>query len=400
MDASCGPSSALSQLSKHTQRDQSLQHEFNNSQSNFQRNTFRSHGGIDANLNQEFQQFSSGGNTFDPHFAARNHQQLHQPRGQPVFGQPNQGWVQDFNRLSVSDRPAQKLDWHQQFMQQNVQNQVGAQVNMQQNAQNMQSIQGGQQMQYNMTNMGMGYRSMNYMQNQQQSSQQNQHQHQHQDLQHAELNLDDQFDQLEREMQEQEQEQTHTLDIEDETDKEKFADAARQVEQSMMSEKNLSSEETSSKFQNSDFLKLMSLISSRQVELSKEGDKLVEKNSGEDIRAHLSDPLKHEKEAQPDYHRPVHTDNFAANHEPQITNESASIASHLPDPLAHIKEGALPDNLTPLQAARIVSGGQVNGSDWTEDESWDTPLPPRRSGIMSQEWQEVYDDYRNDDDLH
>lgn len=251
------------------------------------------------------------------------------------------------------------------------------------------------------------YQPMQYgMQQQFLQFQQQQHQPQVQEKEMATMEVDPeafahQFDQLERELA---HEETEAFD--NEYEKEQFADAARQVQKSMITEKNLKSEETTSKFEQSNFLKLMALISDRKVEISREGDKLVEKSSGEDIRKHLSDPLRHEK---PDYHDPVHeTTHFDPQptlHQPQRTNESANVMSHLPDPLAHIKNGALDENLSPLQAARIISGGQVTGNDWMEDEAWLAPIQPaqprgRAPGILDKHWQEVYDDYRNDDDFH
>lgn len=414
MDASCGPSNALNQLSKHTQRDQSLQNEFLGRQNQPQHANFRRHGGIDANLNTDFSRFGQEGVAgFDQQFAAPLPQFQHAPARSGQAAQ-NQGWVQDFNGLSIKDRSQhhqaqqrgqpQAADWHQQFMRQQVQ-------------QNPQGIQQQQVRQQNMPMMSQGFRpaTMGYADQQlNQSVQKQSHDETMSVLSSAEYmqtDFDEHFDRLEREMFAAEQaaaeEQTH--DVEDELEKERFAEAARQVRKSMVSEKNLASEETSSKFHQSDFLRLMSLISERQVEISKEGDKLVEKDSGADIRTHLSDPLKHEKEAQadlqregqPDYHQPLHLETFGASQqmhaEPVITRESENVRSHLPDPLAHIKDGSLPDNLTPLQAARIISGGQVMANDWTEDESWTAPT---RRGIMPQEWQDVYDDYRNDDDFH
>lgn len=412
MDASCGPSNALTQLSKHTQRDSSLQNDFAGRQNHIQQNGFRSHGVVDNNLNQEFQRFNTGGMSFEPQFAAQR-PQVHLPlSGQPLQkmgGLGNQAWVQDFNSLSLGDkvnqRPApamgtQKSDWHQQFMQQNIQYQQNIQH------QNQSQFQG--QFQGQNLSQFQGFRPMmGYDQQFRQFGEEHESNMQiNGSAEEDSAKFDSHFDQLEREMLEEAEsmDQLNETDI-DESEKEQFAEAARQVKKSMISQKNLTSEETSSKFHQSDFLKLMSLISNRQVELSKEGDKLVEKSSGEDIRNHLSDPLKHEKESQPDYHHPVHLAGFFGSSTdtqapPQVTNESQNVTSHLPDPLAHIKDGTLPSNLTPLQAAKIISGGQVNGRDWEENETWLTRGPRGKQGIMPQEWQDVYDDYRNDDDFH
>lgn len=410
MDASCGPSNALSQLSKHTQRDQSLQNEFVGRQGPVQPGNFRTHGHVDAGLNREFQNFNSDGmSSFDPLFAAQRHN-----AGPPMAMRQNPNWVQDFGGLSLGEQrgqtvPQGKADWHRQFMQQQ------QQQHQQQGQSQSQYLQMGQSGQFQ------GNQFQNLLQNSQfqnpamfqgyragtgQYGQQNTQKLQHDGielLQPGEMDFERHFDQVERELLEAEkmQQNEEQIDLGDESEKEQFAEAARQIKNLMTSDKHVASDETSSKFQELSFLKLMTLISDRQVELSREGDKLVERESGEDIRAHLSDPLRHEKETQPDYHHPVHGAGDHVTNESGITRESENVTSHLPDPLAHIKDGALPSNLTPLQAARIISGGQVMASDWTEDESWNTPhMRPTGDGIMLQEWQDVYEDYRNEDDFH
>lgn len=408
MDASCGPSNALSQLSKHTQRDSSLQNDFSGRQSHPQQNGFRSHGGIDSNLNQDFQRFNTGGVSFEPQFAAHRPQIHQQVNGLPLpqmGAMGHQAWVQDFNGLTLGNnvqKPesrAAKSDWHNQFMQHKLQQEHVAQ-------QSHHMLQGLHQNQFQNQfhshgpTLGLDQQFRQFGR---------EHETNMQISGSADMDdskFDSHFDRLEKEMMQSELPVEQLDEMEsDELEKERFAQAARQVKQSMISEKSLASEETSSKFHQSDFLKLMSLISTRQVEISKEGDKLVEKSSGEDIRDLLSDPLRHEKEAQPDYHQPVHLEGYSGaplqTQEPsRFSNESQNITSHLPDPLAHIKDGSLPSDLTPLQAAKIISGGQVQNQNWEEDETWLTRGPPKKRGIMPQEWQEVYDDYRNDDDFH
>ncbi|RKP28884.1 hypothetical protein METBISCDRAFT_19991, partial [Metschnikowia bicuspidata] len=60
MEASCGPTSALSHLNKHAQKDNYLQHEAAARQGLLPRAVFRNQPGVDANLNRESQQFSEG----------------------------------------------------------------------------------------------------------------------------------------------------------------------------------------------------------------------------------------------------------------------------------------------------------------------------------------------------
>lgn len=416
MDASCGPSSAISQLSKHTQRDTSLQHGLvNRHESQQNRPGFRNQPGFDAQLNQEFQNFSgrsSGGPVFQDQFANAgpiNHHQHRQHQNQ------QNRWIQDFNGLSLENRPAQasqsgqaqnaKSDWHRQFM-----NLMNQQPQLQQNRTNYQMGQMGQT--GYMGQMGQyRYQGMQNMQPQNEKAQVEA------DMLGDSEALDSHFDQLEKELAMEEQVDSEEALI-SEIDKEQFIKAARDVQKSMRNENGQKSEETSLKFEQLNFLKLMNSISDRKVELSKEGDKLVEAESGEDIRQHLSDPLKYEKD--PNYHQQPHEPqaepltipprasvHVPITNEPRVTKESELVRNHLPDPLAHIKDGQLPDNLSPLQAAKIISGGQVSGGTWMEDELWLGGPGMTQSGnsssgnsIMEPHWQEVYDDYRHDDDFH
>lgn len=417
MDASCGPTNALAQFSKHTQRDTSLQHERQHFAGQNEQNAFRNGPGLDANLNVDFQRFNQG-NSVDFQPQGFHAQQFH---GQPMAnsinasenigfrGENGQGWVLDFRGLSLEGQGSNqvqnrmqnagpKSDWHRQFMQK-----------MQlQNLQGQQNFQGQQQ--YNVQNLrgNMG---------QQQFQPQQQFQTQFQ--QHDNLNLMDfdeqalakEFDMVEQELElhAQENEVQQMPELDNETEKEQFAAAARQVQQSMMSNHTQQSQETAQKFQQSGFLKLMTQILDREVEISNDGEKLVSKTTGEDIRQYLSDPLKHEREdeQEPEYQTPLKE--FVTHGlvpQPQVqeksraTNESANIRSHLPDPLAHIRDGALDGDLSLLQAAQVISGGQVQGDSWMEDGMWDSMDQTRpRTGpsLLSAYEQEVYDDYRNDD---
>lgn len=395
MDASCGPSNALSQLSKHSQRDTSLQND------TIQRHNamnapqaFRNGPGVDANLNRDFEQFNR--NLFEVEQFGFQGPQMNQP--QRMLPAPLQnvqssqtGWIQDFNGLSIQNPGPQKADWHRQFMNMQQQPQVATQHA---NAQFQQAPQFQQPMHFQQHQFQLAQHfqpQQGYQQPAQLPKQVNEH-----TMEVDPQAFADHFDQIEQELAAEEKNA-----YDNEHEKEQFAEAARQVKNSMITEKNLKSEETSSKFEQSNFLKLMALISDRTVELSQEGDKLVEKSSGEDIRNHLSDPLMHEKI---DYHEPVHeTHELRQNApEPVITNESQQIRSHLPDPLAHIKDGALSGNLSSLQAAQIISGGQVKENQWLENDSWEprTIHGKQRGGLLDTDWQEVYDDYRHDDDYH
>lgn len=114
-----------------------------------------------------------------------------------------------------------------------------------------------------------------------------------------------------------------------------FRDAAQKVADVMQSSK-------SDKFANSKFLDLMNKVTNGQVKLSQDETKLVDKQ-GHDI---------HEQQLSAAEPRPVTTT--------------------LPDPLQFVADGELE---TPFQAARLA--GQSHGEKYT--------------------WDDVYDDYRNDD---
>lgn len=408
MEASCGPTNALSQLTKHTQRDTSLQHE--RPQQLRQQPGFRSQPGVDANLNQDFLHFASGslegvrpqllsmGPGFGQHvpmaqsnmgrsnMGQSNMGQSHMNQSNMSMAQPVQGsgWVQDFNKLLLAQGRSQISQGNQ-----------------------MGSMRSGQ-----LQHQGFGYGQAAYnsmAQSQWQGQTMGQApvmQTSHQDStpQFDEEALAAHFEQIELDMVQEEAAQQAARD--NDAEREEFAAAARQVRNSMLSDKQPKSDDTAAKFEQSNFLKLMSLISEREVELSAEGDRLVQRSTGEDIREYLSDPLRHERaaesessqgpplEEQPDYHRPMFEHGSST-----APKESESIRSHLPDPLAHIKDGALASDLLALQAAQVISGGQVQGSSWMEDEMWDAPANARGS-ILTREEQEVYDDYRNMDDHH
>ncbi|ODV70355.1 hypothetical protein HYPBUDRAFT_155268 [Hyphopichia burtonii NRRL Y-1933] len=428
MDASCGPSNALQNLSKHTQRDQSLQNEFINRNGPVNPGqSFRSnYTGVDHQLNQDFQQFNqlqnmNGNPAFmnqfgpAPQIPGRHHEQaqfnqfnqsqthFNQPQlHQPQSSNSKQGWVQDFSNLAISNRQQPTNDWHTQFMKQ----------------QGFQQHQPQAQHQRVMPNHASGFQ-MNMRTNLSQPMNQmavpTEHQEMHRMEQEKQV-FDDQFDQLEKELEAQAvPEQTILEEINEvstnENEKEEFAKTAQRVYDSMLSQQNTQTTETSTKFQQSDFLKLMNSISSRKVELSQEGNKLVNE-SGQDIRnqehiSNLADPLqdvRNEVRQEPLSVRHDNTDYHRAVHEPQMNTEEA-LRGHLPDPLAHIKDGEL-DAFEPLQAARIVSGDQVKGNQWMEDSNWEIEPDAlhgsrlQKGRILNQYEQEVFDDYRQDDDFH
>lgn len=416
MDASsCGPSSALANLSKHTQRDNTLQNEYaaKNAQLRTGPAGFRQNGNaVDARLNAEFHNFQGNGLGAEfPAFAGTpSFQQQAQHLNQQQFQPNNAGWVQDFSGLSISNQPQQvghpQSDWHQQFLQQQ-------QHHHQQQQFEQQNIQQGQQFAPNYAlsafsmNMRTNLSTPLYAQQQVQTGALlTEHQEIHKMEQEKQL-FDSHFDQLEKELNQQLQEKPEVEVQVDKVENEQFAETARQIENSLR-QFDTADAATKAKIENSDFLKLMSSISNKQVVL--DGDKLVD-STGQDIRENVNEPLQ--QISRPDYHDPIHdipvpvrpiTRNPA---QAEIQQEARpEQINKLPDPLSHMQDGLLGDVYDALSAAKVVSGGQVKTGDWVdEDDEWlDMTTPsisrPKKASIMADHWQEVYDDYRNDDDFH
>ncbi|CUM51049.1 unnamed protein product [Debaryomyces tyrocola] len=411
--ANCGPSNALQNLSKHTQRDNTLQNEIIRNQPQ-QGNGFRNQPIVDQRLNQDFQQFSNGQafNQFQPEPV---HQRFHQHHRQHNHAQhsqhhPQQGWVQDFSKMSINQQPRHQArnmrngkvqnDWNQQFMNQTSQHPVQNNV-----AYQPQHQMGGFQMNMRTNLSNSLYQTRGNIP---------EHKEMHKMEEENQI-FDAQFDQMERELQHEQMSNEQTAEVQmdgNEFEKEQFAKTAKQVQESMLKGENT---ETNTKFQNSNFLKLMSSISNRSVELSAEGDKLVSKQSGEDIRDNPEVVSSQSPTPAPVSQYDQYTNHIPMSQDDMPTQEPQTL--HLPDPLAHIKEGSIEGDVSPFQAAQIVTGNQVKTSDWMEDDEWldmteDAPfpvmggpqrMPPTRrsrNNIMPDEWQEVYDDYKHDDDFN
>ena len=421
---SCGPTNALSSLLKHAQRDNSLQHEFRGHQPQ-QHSGFKQNQAVDNRLNNEFASFSR--NDFalsfmgsNPIFQNKNNQSIQNNQNQHSGQFQNQHSGQFQNQFS-----GQFQNQHSgQF-----QNQHSGQFHHPQNA----SQQGQQSwvkdfsamsIQSNQVNQPLtrpqGYQPMlgmlqmsGYQPQMYQTMQAppTEHQEVHKMEQEQKL-YEDQFEQLEKELQGEGQqvEQNVELQVNDSREKEEFARMAEKVKGSL-----LTSELSGEKIQNSNFLKLMHSISNREVEL--EGDKLVE-TTGTRTEPELSQNVLNQQDAvrnalnqQDTVRNVVNQQNLPGYQgvlgtQPEV-RESEQMRPHLPDPLAHLKDGDLSGISDPLLAAKVVSGNQVQTGDWMDDDSWldmtqpRTRMPSRpKNNIMSDAWQEVYDDYKNDDDIH
>lgn len=441
--ASCGPSTALQNLNKHAQRDNSLQHQRHQHPQHPQQqgasiHQFRQGQQVDSRLNADFKQFNNGNdfaNSFMNQMNIKPSMQQHQHQ-QHQHQQP--AWVNDFSNLSIQQQhqhqnqqqnQGTKSDWHQQFMQQQQQqpNTLQHQSNFQRMTPNY--AMGSYQMRNTATTMTPMFHN------------QTEHQQQHK-LEEEQRALEKQFDMIEKQLQ-NESVTTEENTNQDEA-KEEFARIARKAETSMKTIDSHDSE-MNEKFQNSQFLKLMSSIGNRQVEL--EGDKLVTSDSKEDIREKgipetitatnptITTAPRDTQEGQftlqgpsnPDFAREMydqiprpkpantafpHPSSGDSEHEQQQEPNDPH-QNTLPDPLAHIQDGQLSDINDPLTAARIISGGQVQMSDWVEDYDTisDTPSkletdsnnnpnvrPFRKGQIVDHHWDEMYRDYRHDDD--
>lgn len=109
------------------------------------------------------------------------------------------------------------------------------------------------------------------------------------------LEFDSAFNELEEEINQGEEapiaEEADKIEVDEEEDKIKFAQLAQSVFSVMSNTPKNVSSATSEKFKQSNFLKLMNRISTREVEINKEKNRFIDSN-GEDIRNILPDPLK------------------------------------------------------------------------------------------------------------
>lgn len=399
----CGPSNGVKNLVQYSQRDQSLQNEAGRSQ-NISQAKFRSQQ-PDGRLNEQFREF--GGNQFANDFMAQmamppavqqqqqrqqyqRQQQQFQQQFQPQQQQQQQQWVNDFSNLNL-----------QQGVHQGVQ---GAQAapGVHQGAQHY----GAPPQQHQPFALNTrSHLHTNYMPNasylteHQQlhkaelalHSQELAQEHRQEPVQLSHEQFEKQFQDLESEM--QVEQQAH--DAEQQAhDKEQFAQTARKIETTLA---NVRNSEMSDKIKQSNFMKLMGQISTRNVELNQEGTKLVNQ-TGQDIRdidyhhtTHQDTPMQYETETTAS--EPLRRQDFVS----QIPTAPAQVAStttqRLADPLAHIPDGSLANITDPFQAARAISGDQVKANDWLEQ--YDPPS--FTEDVLSKMRQQEYDAYRSDD---
>ncbi|CCG24501.1 hypothetical protein CORT_0F02770 [Candida orthopsilosis Co 90-125] len=436
--ASCGPSSAIQNLNKHTQRDTSLQHQRLGDPPQQQGvHQFRQGQSVDQQLNQEFHRFNNDGlgHDFAMSFMEQNRPQFQHQHHVPQPQQQQQGWVNDFSNMSIEQRQQPQVNnWSRQFMQSGPPQQQHQQKHHQQQQQQQQQRQYQQPMTHGqLPNYSIGTfqnrLNMNAVSAAPQFAQQTEHQQVHKlEADHAEI-LENEFDRLEKELAQETQTSeanlTESVDkaVEDH-DRDLFAETARSVENSM-NKLNTDDAAMAEKFKESNFLNLMHSIANKETVLENNELKSQENVSTEATAPDVASNSRMADYIQPMYHpeeqmnqinsTEFNTDDFSnetiPNHPlpPQAIpqkqkkrlqrKEPQETQNKLPDPLAHI--GDQLDGISdPLTAARIISGGQVKSRDWEDDDDWLTDDVSWRKGhVVEGERDERYGQKR-DDSMH
>ncbi|ODV86112.1 hypothetical protein CANARDRAFT_6609 [[Candida] arabinofermentans NRRL YB-2248] len=299
--ASCAANSALNKLHSHANLDRSLNHQLtanSNAQvSNSQQFTnFQKFSTIDNDLQNQYQNFSS----------QQQQQQHFEPVNFEVSQQQQQkSWINDFQQLNIDSNHINQHQFVQQESHSNAQNQQMNSTSLKpewlsefsQTQQHQQMMETHDSFQSNVNRLGLQGGNMHYQTSfnrpiqYQQPAQQSQQQEQPAEL----VDFDSAFNDLETELNQDEMEVSQVEEEQkpnmmDEEDKVKFAKLAMSVFSTMNNTPASVTAETSSKFKNSNFLKLMNKISTRQIELNDNKDKFIDAQ-GNDFRDLLPDPL-------------------------------------------------------------------------------------------------------------
>lgn len=319
--ASCGPSNALTNLNKFANQDNSLSNQFigsshhqgNAEQQNvLSRNNFNS---INENLQYDFNQFNQQHQ--QPHQSFSNsgfipQQQQQQQQHQSQFqNQANSQWINDFQKMNINNIPQE--EHIQQLRQANQQGWINEFQSMQQmdssqhQQQQMQQQNQQHQQQYNSnafqmrSNMMLNNSSMMYDQQQRTNLQQQQSNIETDDMYDMFEQVENELNELKTLVKEEEKQKEEEMN-KDESEKILFAQIAKNVFNTMngTNKNNTINSNTSQKFQNSNFLKLMQKIGERKIEINNEGNKFIDEN-GNDIRDYLPDPLKDLKDSDLSY---------------------------------------------------------------------------------------------------
>ncbi|KAI5959212.1 hypothetical protein KGF57_002150 [Candida theae] len=321
--ASCGPSSAIQNLNKHTQRDTSLQHQrLGNPPQQQGVHQFRQNQVVDQQLNQEFQRFNSGGPghdfatsfmeqnrpQFQPQHRAVQPQHQHQHQHQHPQQQQQQGWINDFSGLSIEQRQQPQVNnWSKQFMQGGPSQQQQKQYyQQQQQRQNQQPMVHSQIPNYSLGTF-QNRINMNAVGAVPQFAAQTEHQQIHKlDAGHQEI-LENEFDRIEKELAQEPQTSEAEAILSESVDKaledhdrDLFAETARSVENSMNG-LNTNDAAMAEKFQQSSFLNLMHSIANKETVLENNELKTQENVSAETSAQDTASNLKSSDYIQPMY---------------------------------------------------------------------------------------------------
>ncbi|QPG74603.1 hypothetical protein FOA43_001935 [Brettanomyces nanus] len=325
--ASCAGNSAINKFNSRANMDSSINHQLqSNGRQQLQRPDFNKLHRIDAGLQNEFRDFGTQG-SFQEY---RQPSQMQQGSLQQL---PQRGWVNDFQKMTISESQDQRMnqmdqqrdqhDQHNQMDQHNRQiyqhnqqmnqaNQRSQQANVQQwsmefnsleqrqvRAQNSDSFQtAATKIKAEVSPVGFtrsyGYSNAPYtLQSGLQDSSTDSE---------AKIDFDSAFNNIEKQLSEHGNNirvnnsemnvKEKTMGPIGEVDKIKFAQLAQSVFNTMnsASPKNASNE-MNEKFKQSKFMNLMDRISKREVEINDKKDKFVD-SQGHDIRDDLPDPLK------------------------------------------------------------------------------------------------------------
>lgn len=368
---SCGPLSALQQLSKHSATDRLLQADVARQQQAGPRAFAPQQ---DARLQQEFAQFQQPSPFEQQRYEQMYNQQFPSNARQQHMAD-DRSWAQAFGSLSIAKPEAQQ--WQQQPQQGSVLATAPAQALQwqQQFVQNQQHHQPQRAFQPGASLFASSFMQSQRMMAAPQPHAMLEHQETHRQEQEQAM-YDREFAAVEREM----AEAPAVLQQPDVVPPapSAFADTARMIEQTMQQgpvSGTATAEATHNKFHQSNFLKLMRLIADREVVLDASETKLVTAE-GVDVR---DTPMERSTSGLTDQTRLVL--------ETPVLATPAATQLHLPDPLAHIPNQGLAGMDLPFAAAQYVMAGHRNldMEDWAEDYRH-TPPPER-----DYQWHTNYD---------
>lgn len=348
--SSCGPSNPLESLGKHSGNISAAQNErFVQARSNGNASFRTSNQGLSRQANNEFAAFSSPDRpqTATPEFYQHNHLMgrapiHHQHQSQAPTSQSD--WAADFAKMAVSTRlpgVMSNRSMQQSPLDASELNQAPSRMN-----------------QHLYTpSMNPGLR-LHYASSPAFESQTQQHQHLYQPQNQMEASFKDAFDQVEHQVMQEEQQTNETI-APGTLDDSDLSDLASTIIGNIKNNTTSLKPATSEKFQQSNFMALMSELSTRDVQL--QNDKFVARGQDQQV----------EFESLPRIGQ-LHQQAVNSHEEPGSTvkQESSSQQPHLEDPFAYFERmGKKLDDMTasPFEVAQALAPpGVVTSSHWEE----------------------------------